>query len=365
MSETDNRSRPGGLRRIPPEDAGLGVPGSLGRAYPIHTIKDLIARPRARWLVKGLIRARELVVIFGKPGCGKSFTVIALAASVSSGRPFLGREVERGRVVYLALEGVDGLLPRLTAAVGDARLLEAEPFAFNFHWAEESVSFVEPDSFERFLEAVKALDPKPVLVAIDMLALGILPGDETSPHDMGLFVRACNRIRAEVSAAVLVLHHPGWNATRERGSNVLRGESDLVFRLDEQGGTCVLHCEKARDMALLPPIGFRLELVDLPATPDGQPVTSRRLVAADVLPNLASDRDKLSAARRQILDLLRDKFNTRGATLKELIAAVEKSRQTVYGHRKFLIAKGFVTKTGRGDEALYAATSNGSEGVVS
>jgi len=54
--------------------------------------------------VEGLLPSRGLSLWTAKPKQGKSTTLRQLAVAVAKGQPFLGRSVERGTVLYLALE---------------------------------------------------------------------------------------------------------------------------------------------------------------------------------------------------------------------------------------------------------------------
>jgi RecA-family ATPase len=54
-------------------------------------------------------------VIYGPSNCGKTFFVVDLALHVALGREWRGRAVDRGAVVYLSLEGAQGIRNRLAA----------------------------------------------------------------------------------------------------------------------------------------------------------------------------------------------------------------------------------------------------------
>src|SRR5690606_11723274 len=57
------------------------------------------------WLVDGYFEADSLDLIFGEPGCGKSFISIDLGCSIATGTPWHGHEVKQGMVIYIAGEG--------------------------------------------------------------------------------------------------------------------------------------------------------------------------------------------------------------------------------------------------------------------
>jgi len=59
--------------------------------------------PETEWLIEGLIPI-GLGVIGGRPKLGKSFLGLQISYSVANGSEFLGYQVNKGKVLYLALE---------------------------------------------------------------------------------------------------------------------------------------------------------------------------------------------------------------------------------------------------------------------
>jgi AAA domain len=59
---------------------------------------------KARYLVKGIIPNVGLVVVWGEPKCGKSFTVFDMVAHIAAGWQYRDRRVKQCPVVYFALE---------------------------------------------------------------------------------------------------------------------------------------------------------------------------------------------------------------------------------------------------------------------
>ena len=52
---------------------------------------------------------------------------------------------------------------------------------------------------------------------------------------MNAFVTACDRVRKETGATVMVVHHTGRNAEQERGNISLRAASDTIFTVQKVG----------------------------------------------------------------------------------------------------------------------------------
>jgi hypothetical protein len=77
--------------------------------------EQIAALPAANWLVKGLIPSDGLGVLYGKPGAGKTFLMLAMALSLGHGMPCFGRRAVQGNVAIVAGEGARGLQNRIKA----------------------------------------------------------------------------------------------------------------------------------------------------------------------------------------------------------------------------------------------------------
>lgn len=67
------------------------------------------------WLLRGVLERDTFALIFGDPGCGKSFLAIDWACRVATGTPWRGKAVKAGPVVYVAGEGQQGFGRRIRA----------------------------------------------------------------------------------------------------------------------------------------------------------------------------------------------------------------------------------------------------------
>ena len=87
------------------------------------------------------------------------------------------------------------------------------------------------------IKAAKAERGEPVvLVIVDTLAR-CASIDENSSRDMGEVVTACDRIRRETGAAVLIIHHSGKEAKKgARGSSALRAAVDSEIQVQSKDG---------------------------------------------------------------------------------------------------------------------------------
>jgi hypothetical protein len=83
-----------------------------GRGIRLLSFAEIMAMPDPMFLIEGLIEERGLAVLYSLPKLGKTFIVLDWCLCVATGRPWLGRPVIKGPVVYVCAEGVGGLPKR-------------------------------------------------------------------------------------------------------------------------------------------------------------------------------------------------------------------------------------------------------------
>src|SRR5262245_21236401 len=97
-------------------EAKASKPVEPSRArFHLTRFRDIAITEGVTYLVKDLIPAMGLVVVWGPPKCGKSFWMFDLSMHIALGQEYRGRRVLQGPVVYLALEGGKGFTHRVEA----------------------------------------------------------------------------------------------------------------------------------------------------------------------------------------------------------------------------------------------------------
>lgn len=272
MSNPRNHSSPS----IVTHDPSDNFQGKV-QAFKLTNICELRAEGRNRDLVKGLIPKVGLTVVYGPPKCGKSFWIIDLLAHIAAGRPYRGRRVHAGPVVYIGLEGEAGLRARAQALAEHLNLEGKVPFDANFG----PLNLVK--DVEQLINGIKEQCGAqfPVCIAIDTLNRSIA-GSENDDRDMGAFVRACDRIRIAFGCAVVVIHHTGKEANGPRGHSSLTGAADaqISVRRGEGSKVIVASIERMKDGEEGDEIVSRLEVVAVGNDEDGDPITTCVVVPA-------------------------------------------------------------------------------------
>ena len=278
------------------------------------------------WLVQGTLAA-----LYGPSGVGKSFIVLDLLYSISSGTEWLGSiPVVQGAVVYIAAEGVGGLQKRQRA------WLATHPDAdiSSVRYITVPVNMLEAPEVNDLLDSIRGQCPDmPVLVVIDTLARSMAGGDENSTHDMNAVIAAADRVRMLLGCHVLIVHHTGKNGENERGSSALRGACDTMLKVHADNGAIMLECDKQKDA--ITPAAIGLKLV---------PVDGTDSCVLDVFDATG----QVTQTARKLLRILADSFPLdEGASTTAWQQASRLAPETFYRSRKILVSNGCVVKASK------------------
>jgi hypothetical protein len=216
--------------------------------YKLSTPAAVAAKIYPPDIVRGVIAANRLAMIYGQSAVGKTFVALDLAASVAEGRPWFGHAVKKCPVVYIALEGTLGI--RINAWAEH----HGRPFPDGVRIFESADEDAPPFSLgseadrAALADAIKAEGSGGGLVIIDTLALAMVGMDENSSQDMGIAIAALTAFRKAVGGSVLVVHHAGKDAERgPRGHSALFAALDNVIRVERVSGRLQCSVSKAKD----------------------------------------------------------------------------------------------------------------------
>jgi hypothetical protein len=242
------------------------------RRLPLLDLTDLITRAAERsYLIKGLIPAASIGVLFGGSGSFKSFIALDAGLHVAHGLPWMGRRTRQGPVVYLAAEGSDELGQRADAWHRARKLTPKAPF----HVVPVAVDLLT-DAW-RVVESVQAIGVTPSMVVIDTLSQ-TFGGEENSANEVAAYMRTLGaRFRDLWQCAVLVIHHSGHTATeRPRGSSAIQANTDYLYGVsrDEKEMLATLSCMHRKGGSPFDDATFQLSSMVLGTDSDGDKITS-------------------------------------------------------------------------------------------
>ena len=261
-------------------------------AFQFTRVGDLKYRKPA-WVIDGLVETETLGLLFGEPGCGKSFLAVDMALCVATGVPFHERSVKQGAVFYIAGEGFNGLTRRFRAW---AKHKNVDIDGAGFFVSKKAAQFLDAASAAAVTRAVQTLANEhgiPAMIFIDTIARNFGAGDENSTSEMNAFIAAMDALKGEFpDCAVILVHHTGHSEKqRARGSIALKGALDVEYRLDKSGDTITLLNTKMKDAEPPAAIAFNLESIDL-----GDGISSAVLIETEARHNtkLLSSHQKLA-----------------------------------------------------------------------
>ena len=259
----DGARRKGFDQKRPPATVTVDNEIAQRKKPLLRRLSDISLGP-IQFLVEDLLPEGSLSMLFGDPGCGKSFIAIDIAMCVATGTSFHGKPVTKGAVIYIAGEGYRGLTQRAWAWAAEN---EIPVEAAEIYISRTSVDIPVDDAREKLTSEIHSLlgeDGNPVLIVLDTVARNFGGADENSTKDMGAFITAVDAINAEFNCATLLVHHTGHaDKTRARGAIALKGALDTEYRLSKHDAFLTLECTKAKDFEEPKGMRFMLEPVEL------------------------------------------------------------------------------------------------------
>lgn len=257
-------------------------PAERCRRIRFASFAEMRLSTAARYVVKGIIPAAGLVVVWGPPKCGKSFFVFDMVAHVAAGWEYRKRRVKKCPVVYFALEGQQGFEARIQAFKDVHKAADIA-----FHLSSDRILL--PQDGPAVVRSIRDQFPgvPPGIVVLDTLNRSIT-GSENDPADMGHYVRAADSIREAFGCVVIVIHHCGTEGTRPRGHTSLTGAADaqIAVRRDEHKNI-VAKVEFMKDGPEGDEIASSLEDAIVGTDSDGDAITSCTVWPADARPSKA------------------------------------------------------------------------------
>jgi hypothetical protein len=216
--------------------------------YDLTALQDL---PIQRWVIKDVVPHNGLVIVYGMPGCCKTFLVLDMALRVANNVAWCRKPIERpGLVVLVAAEGIAGIKSRIAAwhehhGVPPEAGLVVMPLSFLLR---------DGGGVQQFISTVADIATKyhdhVSMVVFDTLARAAVGLDENSSKDISIVIAAADRIKSALHTTVVFVHHGGKDDARGmRGSSSLLGAVDTCIKVtrSDGGNQLALRVEKQKD----------------------------------------------------------------------------------------------------------------------
>ena len=227
----------------------------------IMTIQDIMMMPPTPWLIQDFIPENSMTMIYGSPGSGKTLLALDMALHIAHNKEWHGKNVRPGLVIYIAGEGVGGLRKRLKAW---NQAHKNEP-GLGLRIVPLPIGRLDEVEIQALIQTIQQIktDLDVRLVVFDTVAR-CMAGDENSAQDMGLAIKAMDKIRETFKCAVMPIHHSGKDRDRgARGSTALIGAVDVSLRVDRQDDILLLSTEKQKDAEAQEQVVFHSRVITL------------------------------------------------------------------------------------------------------
>lgn len=219
---------------------------SRDRIKFLHDYADNVQDPT--WLIKDVLPAYGIGMIYGESGSYKSFLALDMALCLAFGVPGQwGAPPVKNDVLFLAGEG-----PVATAKKRWPAWMEWQQIEFRgdhrFLIKDRVPFFSDNEAWENVKADLAELKAKPSLIVIDTLTRLITGLDENSAKDASMITNFMEQLARYYECFVLAIHHTGKDQNKgARGSSAFYANMDTVISTKLKLGGTEFRVRKQKD----------------------------------------------------------------------------------------------------------------------
>lgn len=313
------------------------------------SLTEIEAMADPTWIIQHHLGKKNVALLVGPPGAGKSFVALEMGLCIATGRDYIGcHPVAQGKVAYVYSEGEAGVKLRWGAWKKHHKIptcpddLKIYPYRYDLLQIDEATDIANNISVD-FGGSVD-------LIIVDTLARNFI-GDENSPVSMSAFLASIDHLRA-TGASILIVHHTGKDASKgARGHSSLRAAADTVIMVDTTDGDrgVMLSCDKLKDGEPFKSYTLGKTKIPLGTNADGDPLSSLVLTLED---RWQTAYRLLKAGEKDLLDAIYAEHKQHSFEAKD-VGGLGTSVPTVYRQLGAFVKKGILDKSKTG----YVITS--------
>lgn len=183
--------------------------------------------------IHGVLRKGHKMLISGPSKAGKSFLMMQLAMAMAEGLPFLGMQVEKGKVLYMNLEIDDNSFKNRLWDIYEKKGVKSHGSIAI--WNLRGHAMTMTDLVPKIVR--KAKDFKPDMIILDPI-YKVITGDENNASEMGQFCNQFDKVIRSLGCSMVYCHHHSKGAQgakksvdRSSGSGVFARDPDAILDL--------------------------------------------------------------------------------------------------------------------------------------
>ena len=215
------------------------VEGVTDELPKLETLAAYAADPPAlpEELIKRVLRRGHKMLISGSSKAGKSFLLMELCVALAEGKPWLGFECRKGRVLYVNLEIDPASCVNRFVKIYDALHYSRNHMEDIVIWNLRGHAVPLDQLVPKLIRRVR--DQRLDAIVIDPI-YKVITGDENSASDMAAFCNQFDRICNETGCSAIYCHHHSKGAQgakramdRASGSGVFARDPDAQLDMIE------------------------------------------------------------------------------------------------------------------------------------
>lgn len=214
------------------------------KEFQLFGMNDLLNLPIPQWDLRDLLFKGQIAFAYGPSQSLKSFIMLDLASRKVHGMDWQGRPLKPCNVVYVAGEGFPlfGARRRAWFKFHEMALENDGLFVLN-----QAVNLLDDHEVEQFIALASQVDDLGLTI-LDTWSTCVAGQDENSSL-MAKAIENIKRISRALDCSVVVVHHPGKDASRGlRGHSSLLGNADAVWEVERlPGNVAKLTVSKQKD----------------------------------------------------------------------------------------------------------------------
>lgn len=222
------------------------VEGVTDELPDMVALSDYASNPPAlpEELIEGILRRGHKMLISGSSKAGKSFLLMELCVAIAEGRPWLGFNCRKGRVLYVNLEidpaSAVNRFPKIYEALGISAVNMDDIVLWNLRGHAVPLDQLVPKLIRR------VRDQRFDAIIIDPI-YKVITGDENNASEMGAFCNQFDRICTETGCSTIYCHH------HSKGSQGMKRAMDRasgsgVFARDPDAQLDMIQLELTEDI---------------------------------------------------------------------------------------------------------------------